>query len=213
MDTYKLHPVRCFTCGNQIQARADAFEYYSEIYGSMEDAANSLGLMEPCCRIALMVPTIINFNMENRRLVETLRSDGSLNHRLTQKENAAVSVFGSCMTGNVPGRNLNTTGAPAKLLFDNKLSTNISDMQVDMDNVSSKIAGISTGTEITENDMKNKGIPLNQLKLETDEENFVYPTMVGIPVINYNKNLKEEYADVGDNKKVLILNGRTYLAR
>lgn len=213
MDTYELHPIRCFTCGNQIQARAEAFAYYARLMGSMEEAVNALGLMEPCCRMALMVPTIINFNMENRRLVETLRSDGFLNQKMTPKENAAISVFGSCMTGNIPGGNLNTAGKPAELLFDNKLSMNIGDITVDMENMRSKIIGISTGTELTENDMDNNGIPLNQLRLVTDEENFVYPTMVGIPVINYNKNLKEEYADVGDNKKVLILNGRTYLAR
>ena len=70
MDTYKEYPIRCKTCNEQIAAFSGLYEDLLGTGLSREEALNELGISNWCSRIAMMNPTVVNFNMENREVIE-----------------------------------------------------------------------------------------------------------------------------------------------
>lgn len=84
------------------------------------------------------------------------------------------------------------------------------------------IEGISESRKQSPNILRrNKSSSSNEpigegLSLDIDENKekpFEEPVYVGVPVINRNIKLQQEELKVGPENKVIVLNGRTYLAR
>ena len=70
METYNEYPIRCKTCNEQIAARSYEFVELLNSGYSIENALNLMEIFNYCSRIALITPTIVAFNMEQRDLIE-----------------------------------------------------------------------------------------------------------------------------------------------
>src|SRR5258708_2557537 len=89
MRFYKDFPQKCKTCNEPLAQYAEEYETWvrdltrnSNISesGAIEEALNQLGIMSYCSRMAMMNPTIVYFNMENRDLIEGLAQADTLGH-------------------------------------------------------------------------------------------------------------------------------------
>jgi DNA-directed RNA polymerase subunit N (RpoN/RPB10) len=136
MQSYKEYPIRCKTCGEQLAAFAPQYEALLEsiveedriaqiealaIGGNpetgtltrplnelnvAEKALNRLGITEWCSRIAMMNPTIVTFNMENRAVIEGFENVDAAMDAEPQIHSDIQPVFASCKG---PTRSLQVT--------------------------------------------------------------------------------------------------------
>lgn len=73
MEGYNEYFIRCLTCGNLIACRS---QEYLSLVASGESPAGALDLMgykNYCCRIAMMNPIFVLFDMENREAIEGVK--------------------------------------------------------------------------------------------------------------------------------------------
>jgi DNA-directed RNA polymerase subunit N (RpoN/RPB10) len=70
MDSYQEYPVRCKGCNNPIASRIADYTALLEQGHGKEAALNLLDLPLWCCRIAVMNPVIVTFNMEVREAID-----------------------------------------------------------------------------------------------------------------------------------------------
>ena len=185
MDQYKEYPIRCKTCNYPIAVWSKQYEQLIQ-YSSTEDALNELGLNNFCCRISMLAPPIITFNMENRKAIEGLQLVENVDSYDNNPITKSKPLFKNCIGESVKPSNLSeftklkSVKTQQKLLPDNN--------PIKLPNESSFI-----NTE--------PNIPI------------VEPVTPGIPTINKNSRLDINYEDVGNGVRVEILSGRTYLAR
>lgn len=97
MDSYKEYPVRCRTCNEQIACFAADYEELLETGMSIEEALNNLGIMRYCSRIAMMSPTIVTFDMENRDLIEGLKGIDAVEGPDPRGPSGGNAIFQSCV--------------------------------------------------------------------------------------------------------------------
>lgn len=97
MDTYKEYPIRCKSCNEQLACYAPDYEALLEAGSTEEQSLNELGIMAYCSRIAMMNPTIVSFNMENREVIEGFKSVDAANEADAQNESITRPVFNPCM--------------------------------------------------------------------------------------------------------------------
>ena len=109
MRTYREYVIRCKTCNEQLACFSQTYEDLIANGLTIEETLNNLGIMLPCSRAAMMNPTYVNFNMENRDVVEGLRSVESVEddfvYRDPAKESTTNPIFASCLppnVGNIP---------------------------------------------------------------------------------------------------------------
>jgi hypothetical protein len=62
---------------------------------------NLLGIMVPCSRIAMMNPTIVSFDMENRQVIEGFKNVKAVNGADDKTETTSRPVFNQCLTTGV----------------------------------------------------------------------------------------------------------------
>lgn len=123
MQSYKEYPIRCKTCGEPIAPFAGQYEALLEniveedriaqieavdgpLVGTLtqplneiniaEKALNRLGITEWCSRIAMMNPTIVTFNMENRAVIEGTENIDAANDADAEVESEFQPIFASC---------------------------------------------------------------------------------------------------------------------
>lgn len=97
METYEEYPIRCKTCNEQIACFAPDFKALLEAGFSAEDALNDLGIMMPCSRTAMIEPTFVAFNMENREVIEGFKSVDAATEADAQRESIARPIFSPCL--------------------------------------------------------------------------------------------------------------------
>ena len=102
METYKEYPVRCKTCNEPLACFARDYETLLAARYSIEDSLNELKIMEYCSRIAMMNPTIVAFNMENREVIEGFKSVDTATEADAQHESTSHPVFNACIGSNIP---------------------------------------------------------------------------------------------------------------
>lgn len=68
--SYAEYPIRCSTCNEPIACLAEDYERLLDNGASIEDALNYLGIMAYCSRNAMMNPTYVPYNVQNRRVIE-----------------------------------------------------------------------------------------------------------------------------------------------
>lgn len=186
MDSYREYPVRCPTCGGQLACFSKLFETLIE-NDTIENALNLLGIDDYCCRMLMINPVIVFFNMENRELIEGFKGIDQVNDDDSQKESTSIPIYTPCLSEETkPSISLTLLSKP-----------NLSIAHPIIPDIGMKSSSMGEPISLEE-------------KLP---ENFVEPELVGVPTINRNilKELDKIY--VGAKKKTQVLNGRTYLAR
>lgn len=102
METYEEYPVRCKTCNEQIACFSEDYKALIEAGSTIEEALNELGIMVECSRAALMNPTFVSFNMENREVIEGFKSVDAATDDDAQNESMARPVFTPCLPTQSP---------------------------------------------------------------------------------------------------------------
>lgn len=182
MDSYKEYSIRCKTCNGLIAAHSGIYESLLQSGLSIEEALNNIGLTNWCCRINMMNPTIVTFNMENRDIIEGYRAVEAVDIPNPYTINLSPPIFNSCL-GNV---------IVQKSVIPTTSTTNI-----------------FPGHDLSK---MGPGIDVTSISTTTDES-FQTPVSVGIPTINPDQTRPRNIIDVGVGKKVVVLNGRSCLAR
>ena len=216
---YKEYPIRCKTCNDQIACFSSTYEDYLGTGMSREDALNGIGLTEWCCRISMMNPPFVAFNLENRQVVEGLKLVDTINYdpmeieETTNLEKMGQPVFKSCADPEIVPQPVRPQTSGITLNIQPKPSYKFTNP-----NRPQQLA--TTTTNVQHIPVVPETIPINKLKIDFDalpilpvSDKFETPTIVGVSTINIDPKLKIETKYVGDGKHVVILNGRTYLAR
>ncbi len=219
MRSYREYVVRCKTCNTPLAHLAQTYEDLVANGLTIEEALNNLGLDMPHCRAAMMNPTYVNFNMENRDVVEGIRTVESVEEDFLQrdptKESTSNPIFVSCLpptVGNLPTlqptMSTRTLGIQTLTTLPTRLPARpISTNQVQPTQTIAPIIAMDLSAL---NQPLGAGIPVQQLEVDTE---FKEPTIPGVPTINPNPKLAPVYIDVGAGKKCVILNGRAYLGQ
>lgn len=97
METYREYTIRCKSCNEQIACFSLDYEAMLEAGSSVEEALNNLGIYNPCSRAAMMNPTIVSFNMENREVIEGFKSVDAATDADAQNESTTRPIFVQCM--------------------------------------------------------------------------------------------------------------------
>ena len=101
MRSYREYFIRCKTCNEQIACHASVYEDLLGNGLTIEEALNTMDIMLPCSRAAFMNPTYVTYNMENRDVVEGLRTAESVEDDFMQRDPATQStsnpVFAPCL--------------------------------------------------------------------------------------------------------------------
>lgn len=219
MRSYREYVVRCKTCNTPLAHLAQTYEDLLASGLTIEQALNNLGLDMPHCRAAMMNPTYVNFNMENRDVVEGVRTAESVEEDFLQRdpstEGTGNPIFVSCLPPNVnnlptlqPTTSPRTLGIQTVTTLPIRSPTrSVGTAQVQPTQVIAPIIAMDLSAL---NQPLGAGIPVQQLEVDTE---FKEPTIPGVPTINHNPKLAPVYVDVGAGKKCVVLNGRTYLAQ
>ena len=220
MYSYREYPIRCESCGEQLACYAEEYENLVESFSSQGDSAeeralNILGIMEPCSRINMINPVIRIYNKENRNLIEgskiieeisvfepvkksaTLRKPPIQPPTDTPQKTLEIRASRTSITAGNTLLKRGTTKTPVLQKTTLKRSVKVNSSEPE----TSEIASL----EINDSDI-DKFTPLK------DNEEFIFPVYIGIPVINKSKH-KNEKVHVGGNYYVEVLSGRTYIAR
>jgi len=96
METYKEYPIRCKTCNEQIACFSADYEILLDSGYTFEAALDELGITEYCSRIAMMTPTIVAFNMENREVIEGFKNVEAADEETDQNESISQPIFSQC---------------------------------------------------------------------------------------------------------------------
>jgi len=97
METYKEYPIRCKTCNEQIACFAEEYENLVDSGLTIEETLNTMDIMHPCSRQAFMNPVTVNFNMENREVIEGFKTVDTVTDEDIQKESTSRPVFTACL--------------------------------------------------------------------------------------------------------------------
>jgi DNA-directed RNA polymerase subunit N (RpoN/RPB10) len=199
MESYREYPIRCKTCNAQISRYSDAFEQLVTGFAGqpnpVEQALNELGITNYCCRIALMTPTIVQFDMENRELIE-----GFINVDIAEPDarptRGGQMTFATCINPKTDAARQGPAGsAVAGPVTSQPVASAIQPLAVP------KLAGLAP--------LQIGVVPLPEGSVPKE---FIEPTMVGVSVIN-KSNIPQTIIPVGAGKQVSLLSGRTFLAR
>lgn len=220
MDAYREYPIRCRTCNEQIAAYADTYEGLLSAGLTIEDALNELGIMDYCSRNAFMNPTIVKFNMENREVIEGIKSIDAATEADLAVTIQGIPVFTACMTEitptTAPQVPVATVTEPAPTLIRRRMigkpetATNVKPL---VKPLPADFAATHTEAEI-EAEIEELGPGIEVVLPATLMPNvFVEPEVPGIPTINDNPLLPSVLINVGAGKQSKVLNGRTYVCR
>ena len=102
MDHYPEYNIRCMTCGANIASKSYEFKTLLNQGDSVENALNQMNIMRYCCRKSFMSPTIVFMNMENRPLIEGLKTIDQVSGPDSTTVHAVKSVFSACIDPKQP---------------------------------------------------------------------------------------------------------------
>lgn len=211
MEYYKEYSIRCMTCNEPIACFSTMYEEMLASGVSGEEALDNLGIEEPCSRIAMMNPTIVTFNMENREIIEGLKDLQLGDQPDPYLINDFNPVFNACLENYQQNIIIKPTGAPITSLFSSNQRNPVAPIiQSNDTSTSAIIPGVEFGVDLT--DIEAILGPGLEVPIKENTK-FEEPTMVGIPTINQDKTQQKINIKVGAGKQTLVLNGRTYLAR
>ncbi len=214
MEWYREYPIRCKTCNEPLAVHSPHYEALISQNYSQREALDFLGITLYCSRIAMMNPTIVMFDMENRAVIEgyeDVDASGSEDPKM---------VFGQCI-----GDPKQVQEAPMLLGFRSTKKATVPKPSPKTKQ-SPKTAEeakqpMKSFLGTTRKPIKNEEIILPDLIPNENEYISITapiiektePVLVGVPVINHDPTVPAVLLNVGAGKQIRILNGRTYLAR
>lgn len=190
--SYKEYPIRCPTCNEPLAHKSIEYENLINNGIDIEDALNSLDIMNICSRGFMLTPTIRFSEFENRQEIEKTA---------IVKPNDSID-FIACSKNTLVNTDKNIDG----------ISTIVNKIKPALLK-ETKLYDIKGDRDKTEIDFTEERYILNTRVDEEEEGGFAIPTVVGIPTINHDPTIEEENKFVGSGYYVKVLNGRTYLAR
>lgn len=203
MEFYIEYPVACQTCNENIACRVE--DYLSLINSgfSIEEALNTMGIDLYCSRLA-MRGVGVPFNMENRGAIEGVVSVERADYESANYISTGKVSFDLCTDFN------NQSKTKLKQIV--QQSSSSSSNAPIITKVTQNRFNIGKGTQerIDETVPAAFNQPIELNVIENTE--FEAPTVPGVPTFNPRKGIPQEMIIVGDNSKVKILTGRTYLA-
>ena len=196
MDYYLQYPIRCKTCNEQIACfSAEHLDNLAQQL-SVEESLNSLGLDNFCCRISMMNPITVTFDMENRPAIEGLHmvsyndEPGGVipyqgQYNFTTCRRAVVRIEGMDL---FPVQTVPPPKPPP-------VREELSDLIYSAQETSEELIPFPTESK-------------------SEEQPFDPPTLVGHPKINPNSLYPDQKISVGaEGRTAQVISGRTYLAR
>lgn len=212
---YKWYPTLCRTCGEPLSCYAQEYENLILNVGmSIEEALNTLQLMNPCTRSEMMNPTTKFFNIQNTEVVEGKKLPSEVNLVKPQGVNTIKPLFPSCVS---------LTKNDIVETMDRNLELFDSSEESDDEDIPNRIPQKTIILPKSKKEKDSKDVELEDLYENLDEGGLIieagvgefmkYPNQVGVPVINESPFVQEETSYVGSGKFLPILSGRTYLAR
>ena len=232
MEQYKEYPIRCKTCNEPLDCYAPTYEALCEQMSNQE-ALDHLGLIAYCSRIAMMNPTFVLFNMENRAVIEGYKD--------VDADPDPKMIFAQCIgdpriqkgaprnVGHQPHKipvrtfqpqgSFQPQGAPQAPTLRPALGMSLGPRVV------VKLEPIEREGEVEEPEepKEPKGPEGPKEPEEPEEQKYISiinptsqmtePVLVGIPTINPDPSLRQDIVNVGAGKQIKVLNGRYYLAR
>lgn len=201
MEYYIEYPVACQTCNENVACHVEDFLQLKSIGMSEENALNELGIDLYCTRLAFR-GTCVPFNMEHRKAIEGIISVTEASYETANDVSIGKASFGTCNDYNNQMK-----GKGSKMISTSSSSAAPSVAKV---TISRFNVGKNTEKKLAETvpETFNAPIELNVVEQTTFEK----PTLPGIPTFNPRKGIPQEIVIVGENNKVKILTGRTYLA-
>ncbi len=192
-SSYKEYDIRCMECGARIASHAAQYELLRES-NSAEQTFAVMGDIFGCiaCRVALENPRIINFNTENRAVIEGLMAVDQADGPTFDLERDTLQNFAHCYP--YTGLNSEQSGLT--------LNINI--------RVPLKITKALAGPAIP---LPGQVIPPQGGTAPQEPKPFIDPTVIGIPTINSDPNIPLNTIYVGAKKYYCLeVSGATYLA-
>lgn len=220
MENYREYPIRCKSCGGQIACYTHAFELALTQNYTSEAALNELGLTDYCCRMAMLNPVMVAFNMENRQVIEGFKSIDAVQDEDIELDSRSQPIFDACLvTPTEPAPRPRLQGGPAKPGMFSRYIKNSPQLPETIAATSAGTVSESSYPRIDPIHMEVQISGVNQPigpavdVITPIEEAYHPPTVVGIPTINPDRTIPETWFHVGANKQSRVLNGRTFLAR
>lgn len=96
MDAYNEYMVKCWTCNDLLSCFAADYEAMVANGTTTEEALNNLGLTEPCCRALMLNPVVVTFNMENREVINGLKSVDAADYPDARPVKGSNPIFTHC---------------------------------------------------------------------------------------------------------------------
>lgn len=186
MEYYEEYPIRCKTCNGQIACYSYEYREYLNSGSTIQQALDSLGLTNYCCRIAMKDPVVVTFDMENRKVIEGSKKIDAADDFGVSSVETPNTAFEACLSTDAvkeqpkPRRPVVKGIQPLAAL------------------------DLSNATAVGD------GIEIDPALFSAE---FTVPTAVGISTINRTGLGKPEVRQVGSGKEIKVLSGRTYLAR
>lgn len=202
MEYYKEYAIRCKHCGELISTKSITFNELINSNYTPEEACNELDLMNFCCRMEINNPVTVFFNMENREVIEGIKSlDAVLTPDLPiiNDTNPINPVFAACLGSSVPQQNV----LPTFKQFAAPIQKETRTVQI--------VPGNDIIPQIGTIDDAPTGEAIDVTA--TNQTEFAPPHAIGLPTINPDPTFVQPTIYVGKDAQVRILNGRTFLAQ
>ena len=232
-STYEEYFIRCPETQELVACRIEEFKSLLETM-SAENALNQMDV-PLYARDRFLHPNYVRFNMENREVIEGLKSVDAADIVPSQKRSRSPPVFSGCYDENVVLESkqlsdesetqapLSRVGVPLPLLEKTTLplnSTAVTENIPVADLLAPMPVGLAKTIQPEEGTLRGQKVaPFkveNQIgegmAIITEATGFIEPKYVGIPTYNPDPTIMQEEIYVGAGRKVVVLGGRTYLA-
>lgn len=196
MNGYEEWHVRCPSCLEIVRGKVETFINLLDAGLSKAEALDNMGITMLCTRKEFITPYFIYHNMENVNVIDGYEDSYTASGPSTQSKVEYYTVPStSCSSASAISQSANrpivARKGPAISLKMNTLSKKpIVETKIDKEE-------------------KEEKVQLNP----PEKKEFLYPTIPGIPVINYDESRPKQYISVGSGKTTEVISGATYIAR
>jgi DNA-directed RNA polymerase subunit N (RpoN/RPB10) len=209
MRSYRNYPIKCKTCGEPIAALAQQYESMVTQGLSIEEALNTLGIMNPCTRINMMDSPTLQFDLQDNQVVEGLK-DVQSKEVYNYDRDAKITVS-ECLNRYMKEtmeQTIGNQGVEAEISVRRQVRPAM------------LTRGQIPTRAVKEQEERAKLEKLEKLALTAEElgeaiplTEEVEPTVIGVPVIAKVDTVYQPDMVVGPNLSVKVLAGRIFLCR
>lgn len=194
MNGYEEWHVRCPSCLEVVRGKVDIFMDLIDSGFSKKEALDNMGINMLCTRKEFITPYYVYHNMENINVI-----DGH------EDSYTAIGPSSFSVTENytLPSASCGNTSTIIQNTETPIIAKKGPAVSLKMNTLSKKITATAPIVE------KEEKIQIKTM----EKKEFIYPTIPGVPVINYNPLQPKQIISVGAGKTTEVVNGATYIAR